>query len=106
LGISYSSRKIRGKVLNIIQLNVQIDWKAKYARNPPFSCYVQFPYSLPYENIVFNDKVSWLLKFSQTILRDAVILLRFNNINKQMLKNDYFKTLKERGVLVISIADV
>jgi hypothetical protein len=25
LGISYSSRKIRGKVLNIIQLNVQID---------------------------------------------------------------------------------
>ena len=49
---------MRGKVLNIIQLNVQIDWKAKYARNPPFSEFswiflatlnVQSLYYLPYE---------------------------------------------------------
>jgi hypothetical protein len=30
-----------------------------------FSCYVQSLYSLPYENIVFNDKVYWLLTFFQ-----------------------------------------
>jgi hypothetical protein len=32
--------------------------------------------------------------------------LHFFKFNKQMLENDYFKTLKGRRVFVISIADV
>jgi hypothetical protein len=46
------------------------------------------------------------LNFSKISLRDAVVLLHFLKFNKQMLKNDYFKTLKGRRVFVISIVDV
>ena len=44
--------------------------------------------------------------YSKTSLRDAVVLLHFLKFNKQLLKNDYFKTLKGRRIFVISIADV
>ena len=44
--------------------------------------------------------------FSKISLRDAVVLLHFFEFNKQMLKNDYFKTLRGRRVFVISIANV
>jgi hypothetical protein len=42
---------------------------------------------------------------SKITLRDAVVLLHFQKFNKQMLKNDYFKTFKGRRVFVLSFAD-
>jgi hypothetical protein len=46
--------------------------KGQICKKPPFfrvlwdcSCYVKSLYSLPYENIVFNDKVCLLLTFFQ-----------------------------------------
>jgi hypothetical protein len=60
-----------------------------------------------YENIVFNDKVCWLLTFFQNQssgCRSFTAFFKIHMINK-FQKNDYFKTLKGRRVLVISIAD-
>jgi predicted AAA+ superfamily ATPase len=70
-GISYSSRKAWQSVeFHLIKcakrLKGQICKKSPFFRVLwDFPCYVQCLYSLPYENIVFNDKVCWLLKFFQ-----------------------------------------
>jgi hypothetical protein len=63
--------------------------------------------------ILCHMKISYLMiksvdcyNFFKISLRDADVLLHFLKFNKQILKNDYFKTLKGGRVFVISIADV
>ena len=64
-GISYSSRKMCGKVLNFILIKCAYRFKGQICKKPSFSefygivlaiCYVQSLYYFPYENIVFNDQ--------------------------------------------------
>ena len=61
LGISYSPRNIRGKVLNFILLNVRIDWKAKYARKPLFSEFYGIVLAMFNPCILCHRKLSYLM---------------------------------------------
>jgi hypothetical protein len=102
LGISYSSRKMRGKVLNFVLLTVRLDWKAKYSRSPPFSEF----YGILNEN-ENDDCITWRLLWHslpriftcpQSILQNPTSFKCFKIIVFKQLFIKFKKNAIEQGI--------